>query len=381
MLSYLVKVLYAEFLKMRFNLTIYIDGLFYKGSGIGRYYESLTKEFAKRGIEIYTCVPKRLQKDFEKDFSDYRGNITPIFVDYEKFSFTGMVLQGKILKDIEKKVDIFFFPHINLPLYIPKNTITTIHDLSPFTNYWDRSNLKREIFNLLVKRALKHSKIIITISKNVESELKAMFNIEGTKIKVIYRFIDDKFVNVNLTQKPILKKPYILFVGNRKKHKNLSGLIKAFSLVKDKLDHMLVIAGSKDQQIDEIDKLKRDLKIEDRILEFIAPDDDVVINLYQNADLFVFPSFFEGFGLPPLEALACNCPVISSNIPVLKEILGDEIACFNPYDINDIADKILYGLKNKDILLKIGKERLKHFDKDKIINEYLELLLNQNFKQ
>lgn len=359
-------------------IKLYIDGLFYKGSGIGRYYESLTKEFAKRGIEIYTCVPKRLQKDFEKDFSDYRGNITPIFVDYEKFSFTGMVLQGKILKDIEKKVDIFFFPHINLPLYIPKYTITTIHDLIPFTEYWGRSYFKKELFRLLIKRALKHSKTIVTISKTVESELKSMFNIEGGKIKVIYEFIDDKFVNVSLKQKPILDKPYILFVGNRRKHKNLSGLIKAFSLVKNKLDHMLVIAGSKDKQFDEVDELKKDLNIEDRIVEFISPNDDVIINLYQNADLFVFPSFFEGFGLPPLEALSCNCPVISSNIPVLREILGNEIACFNPYDIEDIANKMIYGIKNKGILLKIGRERLKYFDKDKIINEYIELFSSRN---
>jgi glycosyltransferase involved in cell wall biosynthesis len=357
-------------------MRLYIDGLFYKGSGIGRYYESLTKEFAERGIDIFTCVPKRLKKDFEIDFSNYSSNINPIFVDYEKFSFKGMSLQSKILKDIERKVDVFLFPHVNLPLYIPKNTITTIHDLRPFTNYWDRNILEKKIFRFLLKRAIKHSRAIITISKNVESELKAMFNIVDKKIKVIYNFIDVKFTNVNLKQKSVLNRPYILFVGNRKKHKNLHGLIKAFSLVKDKLDHVLVIAGSKDKKVDEIDNLKRDLNIEDRIIELVSPDDDLVINLYQNADLFVFPSFFEGFGLPPLEALACNCPVISSNIPVLKEILGNEIACFNPYDINDIADKILYGIKNKETLLKIGKERLKIFDKDKIINEYIELFKN-----
>ncbi len=354
-------------------LRLYIDGLFYKGSGIGRYYESLTKEFAKRGIEIFTCLPERLQKDFEKDFTGYTKNITPIFVDYEKFSFKGMFLQSKILKDMERKVDIFLFPHVNLPFYVPKNTITTIHDLRPFTNYWDRSYLKKELFKLLIKRALKHSKTIITISKTVESKLKSMFNIEYKKIKVIYEFIDDKFVNFSLKQKPILDKPYILFVGNRKKHKNLSGLIKAFSLVKDKLDHMLVIAGSKDQQIDDIDKLKRDLNIEDRIVEFISPADDVVINLYQNATIFVFPSLFEGFGLPPLEAISCGCSVIASNIPVLKEILGDEIACFDPLDISDIANKILFGLEHKEELYEKGKERLKMFNKDKIIQQYMDI--------
>jgi hypothetical protein len=110
-------------------MKIYIDGLFYKGSGIGRYYESLMKEFSKQDIKIYTCVPKRLKKDFEKDFEGYLQSIIPIFVDYEKFSYKNFIRSRKILKKLENKVDLFFYPHINLPLYIPHNTITTIHDL------------------------------------------------------------------------------------------------------------------------------------------------------------------------------------------------------------------------------------------------------------
>ena len=357
-------------------MQIYIDGLFYKGSGIGRYYESLTKEFAKRGIKIFTCVPKRLKNDFVKDFHDFNKNIEPIFVDYEKFSVKGMIYQSKTLKDLENKVDIFFFPHINLPLYIPENTIVTIHDLRPFTKYWDRNNLKRILLFFLIKRAIKHSVKIITISKTVESDLKNMFSVEPKKIEVIYRFIDDKFLYINSKQKAIIYRPYILFVGNRKKHKNLSGLIKAFSLIKDKIDHKLVIAGAKDKEVDEIDILKNKLNVEDRIIEFISPDDETIINLYQNAELFVFPSFFEGFGLPPLEAIACGCPVVSSNIPVLREILGEKIACFNPHDINDMAEKILYGIKNRGILLEIGKDRLKMFDRNKIIEEHIDLFLN-----
>ena len=96
-------------------MKVYIDGLFYKGSGIGRYYESLMKEFSKKDIKIYTCVPKRLKKDFEKDFEGYLQNIIPIFVDYEKFSYKNFIRSGAILKKLENKVDLFFYPHINLP--------------------------------------------------------------------------------------------------------------------------------------------------------------------------------------------------------------------------------------------------------------------------
>ncbi|GAB6065812.1 glycosyltransferase family 1 protein [Aquifex pyrophilus] len=359
---------------------IYIDGLFYKGSGIGRYYESLVKEFAKRGIKIYTCVPKRLEDDFEKDFKDVTTNIEPIFVDYEKFSIKGFFNQSKILKALEKKVDLFFYPHINLPLYIPSNTITTIHDLRPFTQFWDRSTLKKEIFRVYIKRALKYSKGVITISNHVKFELQNVFKAHQNKIKVIYEFVDDKFHQKSKIQKPIIEGDYILFVGNRKKHKNLTNLILAFNKIKHLVNAKLVIAGSKERILeDEVDKLIMTLNLKEFIVEILSPSDDELINLYQYAKLFVFPSLFEGFGLPPLEAAALNCPVITSNIPVLREILTDEIACFNPYDPKDISDKIYKAMTDNEFrlkLLNIAKKRLQLFQKEKIIEEFIEYFHN-----
>lgn len=281
-------------------MKLYIDGLFYKGSGIGRYYESLTKEFAKRGIRIYTCVPKKLKDEFEKDFKDVSSNIQPIFVDYAKFSIKGFITQSKILKKLEGEVDLFFYPHINLPLYVPSNTIVTIHDLRPLTDFWDRDEIRRKIFLFYLKRALKKSKIIITISNKVADELKNRFLISTDRLKVIYEFIGDKFYNIDLSQKPIVEEEYILFVGNKKKHKNLKNLVLAFDKIKDKAKVKLVIAGSKDRKIDEVDELVDKLNLKSHIVEFIAPSDEVIINLYQHAKLFVFPSLFEGFGLPPL---------------------------------------------------------------------------------
>ncbi|MGB9814109.1 MAG: glycosyltransferase family 4 protein [Thermovenabulum sp.] len=362
-------------------MKLYIDGLFYKGSGIGRYYESLTKEFAKRGIKIYTCVPKRLRDDFEKDFKDVADNIEPIFVDYEKFSIKGLFEQSKILKKLESGVDLFFYPHVNLPFYIPKNTIVTIHDLIPLTSFWDRSEIKRKIFIFYLKRAITKSKGIITISHIIENELKKYFRNLQNKVNVIYEFIDDKFYTPKFDPNPIIKDDYILFVGNRKKHKNLTNLILAFDKIKDKVKIKLVIAGSKDNKNteDEIDLLIKNLNLKDYIIEVLSPSDNKLINLYQHAKLFVFPSLFEGFGLPPLEAIALGCPVITSNIPVLKEILEENIACFDPYNVDDIAEKLLQALTNEDLrfqLLNEGRGRLKFFDKDEIINEFFEYFNN-----
>jgi len=360
-------------------MKLYIDGLFYKGSGIGRYYESLVKELAKRNIKIYTCVPERLKHDFEKDFRGVLLNIEPIFVNYEKFSPKGFLKQSSIIKKLENKVDLFFYPHINLPLYVPKNTITTIHDLIPLTKFWDRNELKRKIFIFYLKRALKKSKSIITISKTVASELKERFNLDRKEINVIYRFIDDKFYCNDKQIKPMLKEKYILFVGNRKKHKNLSNFIFAFSKIKNKSDIKLVITGSKEKQKNDVDILIENLNLKKHVIEFISPSDEDIMSLYKYAKLFVFPSLFEGFGLPPLEALALGCPVIASNIPVLKEILGDEIACFDPYDVDDMANKIYKAITDdyyREHLLTIGKERLKFFDKNEIIDELIHYIKN-----
>jgi len=125
-----------------------------------------------------------------------------------------------------------------------------------------------------------------------------------------------------------------------------------------------------------VDILKNELQLQDRIIEFLSPDDDTLINLYANADLFVFPSLFEGFGLPPLEAVALNTPVIMSDIPILKEIFGASGYYFNPLDPQDMAGKILEVLTNKELrqsLLDKQKERLLFFDKDKIIDQHIEL--------
>jgi glycosyltransferase involved in cell wall biosynthesis len=207
------------------------------------------------------------------------------------------------------------------------------------------------------------------------------------KTVVIYRFVDDKFLNIEKPENPLISENYLLFVGNRKKHKNLKNLILSFNQIKDQTNYKLVIAGRKDNNDgkDEVEELIDKLNIENYIIQFTDLSDENLINLYSYAKLFVFPSLYEGFGLPPLEAISCNCPVISSNIPVLQEILGPDIACFDPNSIENISDKLLFYSNNEENrmnLLKKGKERLRLFDIEKIINEHLyifnDLIQNEN---
>lgn len=376
---------------MGFNgLDIYIDGLFYRGSGIGRYYESLVKELSLRGVKIYTCVPVWLKDDFERNFKNYR-NIEVIYVNYSKYSLKGFIKHSYLLKKLEKKVDLFFYPHINLPFYIPQNTIVTIHDLTPFTRFWDGNLLKKKYYKFIFERAIKNCKGIITISEATKKDLIDFDKNIEPKIKIIYEFIDDKFngrlIFNAVENKPLIKHNYILFVGNRKKHKNLERLIFAYNKIKNQLKYKLVIAGSKDKnsnEKDRIDLLIQNLGLKNEIIEFISPDDETLINLYKNAGLFVFPSLYEGFGLPPLEAMACGCAVAASGLPVLKEVCGNAAIYFDPESEDDMASKIVDVCRDdklrRSLILK-GKERLKFFDKDNIINQHIDIyekVLNNN---
>jgi glycosyltransferase involved in cell wall biosynthesis len=371
------------------KFSIYIDGLFFKGSGIARYYESLVKEMSLKDMIIYTCVPIWLKDDFEENFKNY-NNINAIYVNYSKYSLKGFVMQSAILRKLEKKVDLFFYPHINLPMYIPKNTIITVHDLRPFTKFWDRNVFKKKYYKFIFERAIKQCKGIIVISEATKKDLIKFDKTVESKIKVIYEFIDDKFIKSdmsgNFQSKPLIYGDYILFIGNRKKHKNLERLIYAFNKIKNELKYKLVIAGSKDKNNglkDGIDLLIQKLGLRNEIIELISPDDETIINLYKNAQLFMFPSLYEGFGLPPLEAMACGCPVAVSDLPVLKEVCGDAAIYFNSESEEDMAAKIINICEDKELkqsLVSKGKERLKFFDKNNIIEEYLKYFKSLNFE-
>jgi len=356
-------------------MILYFDGLFYKNTGIGRYYESLVKAFLQKGIKIYTAVPRRWEREFEKDFSGYK-NFEVTFVDYEKFSLVGCLKHSILLRKIEKRVDLFFFPHVNVPFYMPKKSVVVVHDLRPLTTFWDRSEHKRMIFKCILKKAIKASYFIVTVSETIANELKDNFKWAEPKVKVIYEFIEDKFRGCSSAKSTRIEVPYILFVGTRKKHKNLSVLINAFAFLKDKIPHYLFIAGQKESLVDEVDILIKKFQFEHRVKQILRADDETIINLYKNADLFVFPSLYEGFGLPPLEAVSLGCPVILSDIPIFREIFGDAGVYFDPYDPKDLADKILRMVSNSELkskILKTQKTRLEIFNKDKIVNEYINL--------
>jgi len=358
-------------------MTVYVDGLFYKGSGIGRYYEFLISGLSERGINIITAVPERLKASFLKQ-SGGNSLVEPIFVPYEKFAMKSFSAQSNLLKSLKGKVDWFLYPHINLPVFVPKNTIVTVHDLIPLTTYWDGSKAKSSFFSFLVSRAVRKAWRIIAVSQTTNSQLVGTFPQAKGKTIVIYESYEERLSKIagNLNDHPV-NGDYFLYVGNRKRHKNLARVIEALAEVKNE-DIQFVIAGQKEQTgEDEIEAQVKELNLKDRVLFFVNPSDEVLASLYKGARFLIQPSLIEGFGLPPLEALSLGTPVLLSDIPIFREIYEDVADYFDPFSVDDIAGKIEKWSDEKESP-EFNHERilniLAKFDRAKILDQYVDLL-------
>ena len=173
-----------------------------------------------------------------------------------------------------------------------------------------------------------------------------------------------------------IKGNFILYVGTLEPRKNLKGLIQAYAQTQAKNEFLLVLAGGKGWKYEHIFRLVEKLKLQDRVIfTGYVPEDDLP-GLYKRASLFVYPSYYEGFGLPPLEAMACGLPVIVSNSTSLPEVVGDAGVYVDPYDIRQMSATIDTVLSDSDLLETLrrrGPERAKLFSWEKTAIETLKL--------
>jgi glycosyltransferase involved in cell wall biosynthesis len=216
---------------------------------------------------------------------------------------------------------------------------------------------------------------IHTISRNTHKDLIEILKVPEEKIVVIYH--GSSISKSYALKSEFLKIPerYILYVGSRNYYKNFSNAITAFrELIKNDNELFLVCAGGGRFEEREI-QLFKEFNLIDKILH--RPADDVALaTLYSNAILFVFPSLYEGFGIPALEAMNCDCPIALSNVSSLPEIGGDAAIYFNPNDPKDICNqmsKIIYDDNFRNQLIEKGKERRKEFSWQKTASETIKL--------
>ena len=277
---------------------------------------------------------------------------------------------------IPRNTTVFWAPHFNVPLFPikAKKKIVTIHDVFHLA-FYEKLKFAQKIYSkLVINYAVKNYDSVITVSEFSKKEIIKHTRINESKIKVIHNGIDfDRYNREIFDLKDsslILPEKYILFVGNVKPHKNIGGLVTAFKKLNSEIlnNYKLLIVGQNDGFIigDKSihDEAKNDNFINDKILFTGQVSAEELVKLYKNADLLVFPSFYEGFGLPPLEAMAAGCPVLCSNAASLPEVCGEAAIYCNPYDHNDIAEKIMNILTKSDIrkrLIEKGKIRAMYF--------------------
>jgi glycosyltransferase involved in cell wall biosynthesis len=353
-------------------MKILIDGRGIKKTGIGRYTANTLRELLlidkNNNYELLINPSDKKALNFKSDRLELVETDVPWF---------GMKEQTELLKVINsRKPDLVHFTNFNFPVAYKGKFVITIHDLTllHFRNL--RSSalskayymVKESIMkNVVLKRGIANAEAVLVPSEYVKEDVAKTFKVRRNKIEVTYEAADTSMATprVNL-EKLGINKPYVLYVGNAYPHKNLERMILAFGklITEYVLDYQLVIAGRKDSFHKKLEEAVIEAGLSDRVVFTGYIKDHELSGLYKNASLYIFPSLSEGFGLPPLEAMAHDLPVASSDATCLPEVLGDAAVYFDPRSIDEMAQKMLSVLTDKklsDDLVEKGQRQVKKY--------------------
>lgn len=271
--------------------------------------------------------------------------------------------------------DVAYFPFWLMPLIMPCPSVVAVHDLI-FSNYPHYLSLfRRQVYKQYTTLTVRAARRIQTLSAHGQRELAHFFRVPACRVDVIPPDADSKCIQRHLTPSELerlkakgLSRPFALYVGNHKPHKNLERLLKAYQLIASQIETELVMAGAKASYEDSYAfpylDLVQELSIQDRVRFIGEIDDQELCVLYNAARFLLFPSLYEGFGLPPLEAMRCGTPVACSNTTSLPEVVGDAALTFDPLDTRRIADAMLRldeSAELREELSRRGLERVKLF--------------------
>ncbi|MCK9477194.1 MAG: glycosyltransferase family 4 protein [Candidatus Muirbacterium halophilum] len=254
---------------------------------------------------------------------------------------------------------------VNLaPVFYKKNVITLL-DIAWL--HYPKSVSKKfyYIYKFIIPIIIKKSLHIFTISNFCLKDISSSFFVSKNKITKIYCGVNhfDCFVQKKMDYKTENEK-FILAVSSIQPYKNINNLIEGMKILNKKINIKLYLVGNKNNKV--FNKVV--IKEYDFVKYTGYVDDETLINYYKNAELFIFPSLFEGFGIPPLEAMSCGCPVLASDLASIPEVCGDAAVYFDPYNIDDIADKIKTVIENEKLqkdLINKGFENIKRFSWEK----------------
>ena len=342
---------------------IAIDARMIEMSGIGTYIQHIIDQ------DIYDIA-----LGDENTIHKYNQHIKVIPFDAKIYSLSEQIkFPAKQLK--EEGVSLIHFPHYNVPFFYRGKYVVTVHDLIHLVYpQYLKNGVARYYSKLLMSHAIKGAAHLFTVSEYSKKDIIKFFKVPEKKISITYNAVDGKFQHKESDEVNYLREKYgigdkkvLLYVGNLKPHKNLKILLEAYKELPERDQYIVLLVGKAFQGVH-----LNENGIEERGVIVTGPvSSEELIDLYNLADIFVFPSLYEGFGIPPLEAMACGTPVICSNASSLPEVVGDAALMFEPRnntELESLIKQIDDDSKLKDKLIKNGYSQVAKFSWEKSVS-------------
>lgn len=359
-------------------MKIGIDARLIHETGVGRYIQALLSNLPKIDTrnEYVVFVRSNLDK------ATISKNWQVVNADVGWHTIQEQIQMPKIYR--QARLDLLHIPYFSVPIFLNVPFIVTIHDLTishfatgkATTRSLPIYLLKRLGYFLTMHQAVNRAKTVITVSETVRQQILQEYHLPSAKVRVTYESGEIEST-VSTSEKPPISSSYILYAGNAHPHKNVAALIEVYAMLRQEFsDLSLVLVGKQDFFYKELEKLLRKKNLLRGVVFTGEVENRGLVSWYRNATAFIFPSLSEGFGIPGLEAMQLNCPVVASDIEIFHEIYQDGAVYFNPKSKTDMVEKIRTVIGDpllRQKLINAGKTRTSAFSWDKMARETLNI--------
>jgi glycosyltransferase involved in cell wall biosynthesis len=335
--------------------------------GIGRYTFNLARALAETGpADDILLLHNQRDPNTRFDLDVLRA--WPNLSILESYSpYFSLVEQWRIPRHLRTHQSaLYHSPYYLMPYRAPCPAVVTVHDLIPLLYPHYFTPFQRLVFNLAVRLATRAARMVVADSEAAAADLRRLLHLDSRKVRVVLAAADPTLVRpddaavADARSHYGLPKSYVLYVGSNKPHKNLTRLVEAWSLVRRRGQTQLVIAGAWDPAYNAPQIAAAHLRLENDIRWLGPIPQSDLAALYSGSAMFVFPSEYEGFGLPVLEAMACGVPVICSNRSSLPEVAGDAAILVDPHASEAWAEAIERLLEDDNLRAAYAQRSLHH---------------------
>ncbi len=319
---------------------LYVNARFFSQevTGVQRFAIELSQKLCEQRDDVVFLAPEKIKHN------EVTKHLNVKVIGKNSGHFWEQYDLPSYLRDIDNPLLVNFCN--TAPLFY-KNKVITLHDVA-YKRFPQSYSFKfRGAYNFIIPRLIASSRAVLTVSQFAKSELEHFFNLPKEHCYVVYNAASDLFHPQMQAKENHAPEKYFLAVASQQYHKNFEGLIAAFACLPECLGFKLKIVGAQHKNYQGVESILASSTSINHV-EFLGRvDDDTLSELYRRAFAFVFPSFYEGFGIPPLEAQASGCPVIASSAAAMPEVLQDSVIYFDPYDRNSLVNALKSSIENQ----------------------------------